>query len=440
MTNLAQILIDGHRLLPSLLADLRAAERSIHVSVFLFFHDPIGDEIADVLIQRARAGVTVRVLLNLEKTALGDPFSTGEHSMFKHDPRVHHDPLDAKPLCERMTRAGIAVHDNNIDYDRVIHTKSPRLQSIAAQIRGAIDVDDMHIDHRKIIIVDGAVAYCGGANLGAQYLHHRPFDPAHDSLDEAKAWLRAGDPEPWWKWHDSLTRFEGPIAAELEKHFHARFVLDGGAEYEPEPYQPIARRAGPEAMAIGDVRVVHNQPDDQPNEIFELYLEQIAAARQSIFIENPYLYHPAIVEALCAAKRARPEVRVTVIVPASRHNDNSLGQDAQEYHYAALVGCGVELYEYRNHFNHFKLAVFDERRSIHGSTNLNFRSLERDRDFELVVLIDDAAFAEAVLRASRDVDLDRSERITPAHLRGWAGFLRCWRNPLTRFMVWRKML
>ena len=76
--NVAELLVDGQRILPALLADLRRAERNIHIAVFLFFRDPVGEEVADVLIERARAGVRVRVLLNMEKVAMGDPFSTGE--------------------------------------------------------------------------------------------------------------------------------------------------------------------------------------------------------------------------------------------------------------------------------------------------------------------------------------------------------------------------
>jgi phosphatidylserine/phosphatidylglycerophosphate/cardiolipin synthase-like enzyme len=82
-TNYAELLVDGHRILPSLLDDFARARRVIHVSVFLFFHDPIGDAVARALIAAKERGVTVRVLLNVEKTAMGDPFSTGEREMMR---------------------------------------------------------------------------------------------------------------------------------------------------------------------------------------------------------------------------------------------------------------------------------------------------------------------------------------------------------------------
>ena len=438
--NVAALLIDCHRLLPALLADLRAAQRNIHIAVFLFFRDPIGEEVTDVLVERARAGVKVRVLLNIAKIAMGDPFSTGEKQMMRHDPNVQYDPLDVRPLCKRMREAGVEVHDTNIDYDHVIETKNPRLASLAAQIRDAIDIDDLHVDHRKIILVDGKVAYCGGANIGAQYLYHRAFDPARDCRAEAHAWRSAGDPEPWWKWHDSFTRFEGPVAEALELDFHARFVLDGGTEYDPLPMLGGPSRG--EGMAIRSARVYRNVPDAQANEVLDLYLQKIAAAEGSIFIENPYLYHPTLVDALCAAKGARPLLRITLVLPARRHNDNQFGQDAQEYYYARYLACGIEVWEYQHHFNHFKLAVFDERFSIHGSTNLNYRSLEADKDFELVVLVDDEPFARHILALSRDVDITHALRIADRDVHGktWRALCRRRRNPWTLAMLWRKQL
>ena len=436
--NVAELLIDGQRILPALLADLRAAQRNIHIAVFLFFRDPVGEELADVLVERSRNGVKVRVLLNIEKIAMGDPFSTGEKRMMRQDPNVAYDPLDVRPLCERLRAAGVEVLDTNIDYDHVIHGLDPRLASLAAQIRDAIDIDDLHVDHRKIIVIDSKVAYCGGANIGAQYLYHRAFDPAVDCRVEARAWRDAGDPEPWWKWHDSFTRFEGPIAAELELEFHARFILDGGADYQPMPALDGAPRG--DGFAIGPARVYRNVPDAAANEVLALYLERIAAAERSIFIENPYLYHPTVVDALCAA--ARPHLRITLVVPARRHNDNQFGQDAQEFYYARYLKAGIEVWEYQHHFNHFKMAVFDERYSIHGSTNLNFRSLEPDKDFELVVLVDDEPFARSILERGRDVDISHAKRISDRDVHGhtWRALCRRRRNPWTRAMLWRKQL
>ena len=99
------------------------------------------------------------------------------------------------------------------------------------------------------------------------------------------------------------------------------------------------------------------------------------------------------------------------------------------------------MYEYRFHFTHLKIAVIDERWSIHGSTNLNYRSLENDKDFELVVLVDDEPFAREILEQVRDVDIRRSTQFSPADLDGSLAALRIkTRDPRTLLLMSRRML
>jgi cardiolipin synthase len=434
--NFATLLIDGSEILPRLLADLAQARRNIHVSMFLWFDDPVGDEIANLLIVKAGEGVKIRVLLNVEKTAMGDPFSTGEAEMMKHDPSMHHDPTDAKPLCKRLTAAGIEVHDTNIAYEKVVSGLSPRLTSIAGQIRDTIEIDALHIDHRKLVIIDDAIGYCGGANLGAQYLFHVPFDPAKDSRIEGEERARAGLPEPWWKWHDSLTRFEGPIVRALEEYFRDRFLLDGGADYTVDDSSFGSESTLVEKFPVDRVEIFHNEPNNQPNAIRELYVRLIRGATHSVFIENPYLYHPSIVDALCDAKEANRSLKVTLILTGREWNDSEFSHDAQQHGYGRYLALGIEVYEYQNHFNHLKMAVFDERYSIHGSTNLNFRSLEDDNDFELVVLVDHVPLARHVLERVRDVDVTRAKRFAEEDL----DFRVRNRDPRTLLLVSRKEL
>jgi phosphatidylserine/phosphatidylglycerophosphate/cardiolipin synthase-like enzyme len=409
--------------------------------MFLFFHDPIGLEIADALIECVRAGVVVRVLINVAKTKMGDPFSTGEKRMMRQDPGFHGDPVDIEKLRAKLEAGGVQVRDTNIDYDLVVDTPDPHLRAAAEKIRATIDLDAVHVDHRKLIIIDGRVAYCGGANVGAQYLYHDAFDPAVDARVEADQRKAAQQREPWWKWHDSLTRFEGPVATKLEAFFRERWILDGGDGYESLGL----RAADPGAPTLG--QVVHeaclfgNAPNDEPNEVCQLYLRLIREAKRSIFLENPYLYNDGIIDALCAAKNARPTLSVVLVVPCGEHNDNKFGQDAQEHAYVRYLACGIEVYEYQHHFTHLKVAVFDDRWSIHGSTNLNFRSLDDDNDFELVVLVDDEPFAKRVLEQTRDVDLAVARRIEPddVHGAGWKAIRRRVRNPWTILLGRRRL-
>ncbi|MGZ6123788.1 MAG: phospholipase D-like domain-containing protein [Myxococcales bacterium] len=93
-----------------------------------------------------------------------------------------------------------------------------------------------------------------------------------------------------------------------------------------------------------------------------------------------------------------------MVLPARTWNDNPFAQDAQQHLYSRYLSAGIAVHEYQNHFNHLEIAAFDGRFSIHGSTNLNYRSLENDKDFELVVCVEDEGLARVVLSKVRAVD------------------------------------
>lgn len=432
-TTHAENVVDGHRVLPALVEDLSGARSSIHLSFFLFFNDPIGQALADVLCARARAGVAVRMLINKAKTEKGDPFSTGEREMMEHDPGFHEDPMDVDPLIERLCDAGVRVHDTDLDFDRDPPTSDPSLVEQARLIRETSRMDIAHVDHRKIVVVDGRVAWIGSANVGAQYLFRIPFDPGVDGKEEGDRAAREGRPEPWWKWHDGLVRLEGPVVADVDAAFRERWVLDGG-----DDYGRVERVGGgpPRGIPVERADVFKNQPDSTPNAIRRLFLECIGSARESIFIENPYLYHPAIVEALVVARRANPSLRVDLIVPGMAWNDSEFSQDAMQHHYPALLEAGVAVHEYQHHFTHLKLATFDERVAIVGSANLNYRSLEDDNDFELVARLEGGEFARRVNAEVRDVDLRHSRRLTREGLT----FRERVRDPRTLLLLSRRLL
>jgi phosphatidylserine/phosphatidylglycerophosphate/cardiolipin synthase-like enzyme len=133
------------------------------------------------------------------------------------------------------------------------------------------------------VTIDGRIAYCGSANFGAQYQYCVPFDPAKDARDEAIAARQAGQPEPWWKWHDGLVRFEGSIVCDLDRVFRERWRLGGGADFQCLDAVTPAR---PRGMHVSSARVIKNEPSSRMNEIRATFLDRILAAERSIFIEN----------------------------------------------------------------------------------------------------------------------------------------------------------
>jgi len=131
-------------------------------------------------------------------------------------------------------------------------------------------MDAAHVDHRKLVTIDGRVAYCGSANFGAQYLFHIPFDPAIEAHEEADRARKSNGPEPWWKWHDGFVRSEGSVARDFDAYFRERWVLDGGDDYGS--VTTIGRAGPPSGLPLGEISLRANQPDNQDNKVREVFL------------------------------------------------------------------------------------------------------------------------------------------------------------------------
>ena len=390
--NYADLLVNGDVLLPALLRDIAEARRSIHLSIFLFFRDPIGEEIAAALARKAAEGVQVRVLLNMAKTEMGDPFSTGEKRMIRHDPNVHYDPTDVEPA--------LRVHaQERRPGGRHEHRLRPRGEG--RRCRGCDRSARRSATPSPSTTCTSITARSSSSTAGSRTAAARtsarstcstiPSIRAKDSRVEAEERKKRGLPEPWWKWHDSLTRFEGPIAREIDAHFRDRWILDGGADYQPP--ETARRRAAGEGR-IAKAEVLLNEPNDQPNHVRERYVELIRGARESIFIENPYLYHPAIADALIAAKTARPSLRVDLVLPA-----RDLERQLVRARRAAAPVLAVPRRGDRGLRVPEPLQPPEDRRLrrplLHPRLhNLNYRSLEDDKDFELVVCVEDEGLAQ----------------------------------------------
>lgn len=121
--------------------------------------------------------------------------------------------------------------------------------------------------------------------------------------------------------------------------------------------------------------------------------------------------------ALLMAKATYPQMRIDLVLPIPKHDDNALCVNAQRNSYRVYVPAGINVHEYNNYFNHLEIAAFDDHRVIR-SANLNFRSLENDRDFEVVVVIRGAAFADRINAEVRDTDIRYSRQILLSDLRG----------------------
>jgi cardiolipin synthase len=335
--NAVRLLRDAEQNYPAWLAAIRGARASIHFENFIVADDATGRLFADALMERARAGVAVRVLYDW----LGCTGRSGGG------------------YWRELAAAGVDVRVFN-----------PLQVSAPLWIRR---------DHRKVIVVDGALAFVSGLCVSNDWTG----DPA------------AGV-EPW---RDTGVMVEGPAVADVDAAFAETWALTG------EPL-PVAERPDGDFMdPVGDVpvRVVAGRPGELGT--YRLDLLMAASARRRLWLTDAYMMPtPAYVRALSEA--ARDGVDVRLLVPGS--SDVPFLQPFVRMGYRPLIEAGVRVFEWNGAMLHAKTAVIDGRWSRVGSTNLNVTSWFTN--WEIDVAVEDAAFA-AEMEAMYLVDLANATEV-----------------------------
>jgi cardiolipin synthase len=246
--------------------------------------------------------------------------------------------------------------------------------------------------HRKALIVDGEVAFLGGIGIADQ-------------------WARDTDKER--KWRDTHVKVVGPAATDVEAAFNENWIETGGV-VEPDviPHDPNPR--GP-ASSI----VVWSSPEGGTNALKLIYLLSLAAARESIDIQSPYLITDASTEwSLSDARRRGVRVRMLVEGDITDAKPVKFASRAQ---YERLMKLGIEISEYQPAMMHTKALVVDGILSIVGSANFDNRSFELNDELNAAVF--DRGVASR-LREDFERDLQRSTRLRletwrsrPLHIR-----------------------
>ncbi len=233
--------------------------------------------------------------------------------------------------------------------------------------------------HRKALIVDGDVAFVGGIGIADQWAHSANGEPA---------------------WRDTHVRIAGPAATDVEAAFNENWIETGGI-VDPDviPHDPNPR--GP-----ADSIVVWSSSEGGTNALKLVYLLSIAAARQSIDIQSPYLITDASTEwSLSEARRRGVRVRMLVEGDITDARPVKFASRAQ---YERLMKQGIEIYEYMPAMMHAKTFVVDGVLSMVGSANFDNRSFELNDELNVVVFDQGVA---ARLRDDFDRDVTRSRRL-----------------------------
>jgi cardiolipin synthase len=290
-------------------------------------------------------------------------------------------------LWRAMERAGARLA-------RALPLGSPLLRIVT----GRLDLRN----HRKLVVVDGRITYCGSRNCADPEFQIKPA---------------------YAPWVDAMIRFEGPIAQQAQQLFAADWTV-----HTDEDLSEVLA-AYPTPPECGDVvaQLVGTGPDVRPSALPEILGAALFNARDEVVISTPY-YVPTegsnrMIEA-CAWRG----VRTTLVLPA--RNDSLFVGAASRSYYAGLLAAGVRLLEFEPGFLHAKTLTVDGEIGIIGSANLDRRSFELN--LENIILFRDPALVRAVRDRQLEYAAD-SRVVTIEEVSTWPIHRRLWHNGLAMF-------
>lgn len=362
--NKLTLLQDGPSTYNAMFAAIRNARDHINLETYIFEDGKVGEKFVSLLLDKQAQGVQVNIIYD----------SVGSLST-------------PKAFFQRLASHGIRILEFNPVNPLAPNSKTWRLNNR---------------DHRKLLVVDGRIAFVGGINISNAYssgsFSRRPTKK--DRVDK-------------FGWRDTHIEINGPVVAEFQKLFLDTWQRQHGAALPARNYYPPLSKQGNEIVrAIGSVA---NDPDSP---IYLTLLSAINHAEQQVHLTNAYFVpNPALIDALTGA--AARGVDVKLILPS--HSDSWIVFHAGRSHYTALLRAGVKIYERRGAVMHSKTAAIDGVWSTIGSTNLDWRSFLHNDEINAVVLGND--FAKQ-MEAMFTRDLQQSDQI----------FLNKWQR---RPIIWR---
>lgn len=371
--NSVTLLMSGQEKFDDMFQAIRQARSSIHLEYFNFRNDSIASLLFRLLAQKAKEGVEVR--------ALFDGFGNDSNNR----------PLKRKHL-KQMRSVGIEIYEfDPVNFPWVNHV--------------------FHRDHRKIVVIDGKIAYTGGMNVADYYINGT---------------------EVVGEWRDMHCRIEGDEVNTLQKIFlrmwnkvtgqnvyGAKYYRGyHGADYITGLKPDTCCTAGKKMVGI-----INREPRVTNKIIRKFYTDAINEAKDSIKLVNPYL---TLNNTLKRALRNAVKRGVKVEIMVSAHSDIPLTPDCVFYNVHNLMQHGVDVWIYKKGFHHTKIIMVDGRFCTVGSANLNARSLNFDYE-ENAVIIDPCTTKE--LNDMFERDKAESFKLTEET---WDE----WRTPWQKFVGW----
>ncbi|WP_287942695.1 cardiolipin synthase [Sphingopyxis sp.] len=360
--NRARLAADSNAAIREMVEDIDNAKSTVHLCFYIWLADNNGFRIKDALVRAARRGVKVRVLAD----ALG---SRG------------------------FIRSAYWIELENAGVDARIALPIGGL--IWTLIRGRFDLRN----HRKQLIIDNRIAWCGSQNLA---------DPEFRIKSKYAPWV------------DIMTRWEGPVVRDCQFVFAADWESERGDDIgnllQDDAEPPAAADPGIAAQVIA------TGPNVRYAAMTACFTALIHSARRELVVTTPY-FVPDEQLLFALLDCARRGVATVMIVP--HRNDSRVVAGASRSYYADLVDAGVKLYEYRPGLLHAKTMVVDGEVALIGSANLDRRSFELN--FENNILLRDKAFA-AELRIRQEVYRADSIPVGAADVASFGIVRRLWQN------------
>jgi cardiolipin synthase len=312
---------EGKNFFPRIFADIEKARSSVHILMFGWREGEVGTKLADLLVQKMKQGVEVRIVLD---AAGSKPYGPTE------------------PMFTRLADAGAQIVVND--------TFPPDKDGLYPNHR-TLDwsQDDVgRADHRKLYVIDGTVAWIGGAGV-------------EDHFENGK-------------FHDVMARVTGNVVRQAQALFLMSFRAHGGPlPTDLSKYFPAQPEAG--TIPIVLLQVVPGGWMSATQAIRGL----IDHARTRIDIMNPYVTDADMIQRLIAAAKRGVKVRIVV----SESSNNPQATAALKYHYGALIHAGAEIWEYPGAVVHAKLVVADDT-VVFGTVNFDAWSLYRNYEVAMM--------------------------------------------------------
>ncbi|RXE56754.1 phospholipase [Methanoculleus taiwanensis] len=335
--NRVEVYTDGKEKFDALFEAIRDARHHIHLEYFIVNNDELGRAVVHALAEKAREGVEVRLLFDAMGTRAGK---------------------GSKKAFHELTDAGGQIG--------VFFPSIYRLN---------------YRNHRKIAVIDGAVGFIGGFNIGDEYLGKGPMG----------------------YWRDTAVKITGQAASLLQLRFFLDWQFTTKESMEVvEQYFP-----GVEGSGTTPVQIVSGGPDTRWNPVKEGYIKLINSARESCYVQTPYFIpDESISDALRLAALSGVDVRL--MIPCKP--DHPFVYWASLSFAADLLDAGVQVYTYDNGFIHAKTVVVDGKAGSVGSANWDVRSFRLN--FEANAFFYDSAVGSEMKRRFIE-DLAVCTELTP---------------------------